>query len=126
MGDKALGKIYHMLSDYYDDNGDEIKRQRIFTHLYNEANRFRASNLQIDFEYGVGLNTGQGIAPACWLRVSNDLARTWSPEYAASIGATGAYGARAAWRRLGWADAFTFEVNISDPVKVSICGAYLT
>lgn len=125
VGDKTNGNVYEMSLDYYDDSGDEIISQRTFTHISNEGKRFRANELQIDFEYGVGINSGQGSAPVVWLEVSEDGGRTWSPQYQASIGALGAFRSRAVWRRLGLADIMTFRVSITDPVKRSICGSYL-
>jgi hypothetical protein len=60
MGDYKSGKIYEQSLDILDDDGEEIRRERIFTHLSNENNRFKANEIQIDFEGGVGLTTGQG------------------------------------------------------------------
>jgi hypothetical protein len=125
VGDKTNGKIYHMSSDYYDDNGDAIKRTRIFSHVFNEGQVLRANALQIDFERGVGLSSGQGSDPQAWIRVSRDFGQTWGPELYKSIGAIGNRLPRCVWRRLGLHEAFTVELNISDPVKVAICGAYL-
>lgn len=125
VGDKSEGKIYQMSLDFYDDDGDEIKRQRIFPHLNNEGERFPCNELQVDFEVGVGLTTGQGSAPLCWLEVSRDGGQTWGPELYKSIGAIGDYNARVVWRKLGIADTVTFRVSTSDPVKVVLLAAYL-
>lgn len=124
VGDRTDGIIYEMSQDFYDDNGDEIRRQRTFTHLYNEGQSFIVPEIQVDFEAGVGLTTGQGSAPVCWLEVSNDGGHTYSQEYQASIGALGNYKTRAVWRRLGQFEQLTCRVTITDPVKVAICGAY--
>lgn len=125
VGDYATGKVYDMSLSYYDDDGDEIRRERIFTHISDEASRFIVRELQVDFEYGVGLSSGQGSSPVAWLQTSNDGAQTWSAELQASIGAIGKRKSRAVWRRLGQFELFTCRVIISDPVKVAICGAYL-
>jgi hypothetical protein len=127
VGDKTNGNIYHMSLDYFDDDGREIRAERTFTHISDEGKSFKVKSLQVDFEYGVGLTSGQGSDPQCWLQVSDDGAKTWSPEYAASIGAIGNYKARAVWRRLGQTDGMmTFKVVITDPVKRAICGAYVS
>lgn len=125
VGDAASGKIYDMSLDYFDDDGEEIKRERTFTHLHNENNRFIVREIQVDFEDGVGLTTGQGDNPTVWLQTSNDGGRVFGTELQASIGAIGARSTRAVWRRLGQFDLLTVKVSISDPVKVAICGAYL-
>lgn len=125
VGDRANGNVYSMSLDYFDDNGNPIKAQRTFTHLCDEGKPIRSGTLEVDFEAGVGTQTGQGQNPVCTLEVSNDFAQTWSPEYPVTIGAAGVYLWRAVWRRLGFGYSFTFRVSITDPVKRSICGAYL-
>lgn len=125
VGDRRNGNIYDMSLNYYDDNGSPLKAQRTFTHICKEGKPLRAATLEIDFEAGVGTQSGQGQNPVCTLEVSNDFAQTWSPEYTSTIGAVGMYLWRAVWRRLGFGYSFTFRVSITDPVKRSICGAYL-
>lgn len=124
VGDKDTGAIYEMSQAYFDDNGRAIKRQRVFTHIHEEAQRLRVKELQVDFEYGVG-TSGQGLNPTAVLEVSTNGAKTWSPEYPAPIGAMGKYKTRAVWRRLGMSDIFTFRLSVTDPVKIAICGAYM-
>jgi hypothetical protein len=125
VGDRNNGNIYDMSLNYFDDNGSPLKAQRTFTHICNEGKPLRAATLEIDFESGVGTQTGQGQNPVCTLEISNDFAQTWSPEYPSTIGAVGIYLWRAVWRKLGFGYSFTFRVSITDPVKRSICGAYL-
>lgn len=125
VGDRLSNKIYEMHEDIYSDNGREIKRQRTFTHINNEGKRARLSELQVDFETGVGLTTGQGSDPVANLEVSTDGGHTFGNELSVGIGQKGDRNARAVWRRLGYGSQFTFRVTISDPVKVAICGAYL-
>lgn len=126
VGDRRNGKIYEMDMDFYDDAGDAIKRQRITTHLSDENKRIRLNRLNIDFETGVGLQTGQGEDPLATLYISNDGARTWSNGYTTSIGRVGKYRTKAEWRRLGLFEVATFKVEISDPVKIAMIGAYLS
>lgn len=125
VGDRLSNKIYEMHEDIYSDNGREIKRQRTFTHINNEGKRARLSELQVDFEYGVGLTSGQGSDPVANLEVSTDGGHDFGNMLPVSIGKKGDRKARAVWRRLGYGSQFTFRLTISDPVKVAICGAYL-
>jgi hypothetical protein len=81
--------------------------------------------LQIQFQPGVGLNTGQGKDPQAMLRWSSDGGSTWSSEHWVSIGKMGRYTNRAIWRRLGWSRDRIFEVAISDPVNAVIVSANL-
>lgn len=126
VADKTNGVLYEMSNDYYDDDGNEIFRQRTFTHLHDENKRFVVRELQVDFEAGLGLTTGQGSNPVALLETSNDGGKTWSPQYTAEIGALGNYKARAVWRRLGQFDLFTARITVTDPIRVAICGAYLS
>lgn len=123
-GDRSDGKIYEIDLDVFTDNGQYIRRSRTFPHIQDESERFVINSLEVDFEGGVGLTSGQGVNPLVWLRLSKDGGHTWSNEYQAGIGALGNYKARAVWRRLGYQRDATFEVSVSDPVKVYICGAY--
>lgn len=124
-GDRRNGNIYEMDMDIYSDNGDEIARDRIYTHISNEGERVRYNSLEIGFETGVGLQSGQGSDPVCSLRISKDGGRTYGPSYTASIGAVGEYNKKVAFRRIGIAEQLTFWLRITDPVKVAITGSYL-
>jgi hypothetical protein len=131
VGDKTNGNVYEMSEDIYDDAGNEIRSERIFTHLGNEGKSFSVNTIQIDFEYGVGLTAGedgspnQGEDPVVWLQISVDGGRTWGSELLATIGKIGAYKWRAYWNKIGYTEnQMTFKVVITDPVKRAICGAY--
>lgn len=125
VGDRSSANIYQLKLDNYADNTLPILRSRTFTHISNNGEPFRINSLLVDFEYGVGLATGQGSDPQCWLEVSKDGGITWGRKLYASIGAIGQRNVRAIWRKLGNFDRqVTFKVSISDPVKVAICGAY--
>jgi hypothetical protein len=125
VGDRENNKIYELSLDAFDDDGDAILRERTYTHLVDEQKRIRYNSLVIGFEVGVGLQSGQGIAPVVSLSLSKDGARTWSDEYTTSIGAVGDYQKQVTFRRLGIAEQMTFRIRISDPVKVAIIGSYL-
>lgn len=126
VGDRSSGNLYELSLDVYTDNGQEIKRKRILSHVGDEGKRFKINSFRVDFERGVGLTSGQGSAPVASLRVSKDGGRSWSDEYTASIGAMGVRLPKCEWRRLGYFELFTAELTISDPVKVAICGAYIS
>lgn len=125
LGSRLDGSIYELSMDVYTDNGNPIKRQRIYTHLLDELSYVRYNSLQIGFENGVGLTSGDGSNPQASLRISRDGARTWSNYFNASIGAIGKYQQQVKFRRLGIHQQCTFELNISEPVKVAITGSYL-
>lgn len=126
VGDRASGNVYQLDMETYTDNGNEIKSLRRFAHIGQEGQRFTVNSLQVDFERGVGLTSGQGSAPVAALRVSRDGGQSWSNEYTASIGALGVRLPRCKWNRLGQFELATFEISITDPVRRRICGAYIT
>jgi len=72
--------------------------------------------------------TVQGANPQVMLRWSDDGGHTWSNEHWASMGATGEYGRRIFWRRLGMTMKLrdrVYEISGTDPVKIAIMGAEL-
>jgi len=94
-------------------------------HIVSDFQRQYFEELQIQFQPGVGLSTGQGQDPQAMLRWSNDGGSTYSNEHWTSIGKIGKYQNRAIWRRLGTARDRVWEVSISDPVKAAIVSANL-
>lgn len=125
VGDRRNGRLYEMSMDFYDDAGDEIARERTYTHLIDEKKRIRYNSLEINFETGVGLQSGQGSDPKISLQVSKDGAKTWSDWFDASIGRIGEYQKTVKFRRLGIAEIMTFKIRITDAIKVAITGSYL-
>jgi len=125
VGDYSNGKIYHLDRNVYTDDGQNVKRMRRAPHLTTDLQRQYFEELQLQFQPGVGLSTGQGDNPQAMLRWSNDGGSTWSSEHWTTIGQMGKYTNRAIWRRLGTARDRIFEVTISDPVKAVIVSANL-
>lgn len=125
VGDYENGKIYQLSRSIYTDDGQPIRRIRRAPHITTDLQRQYFHELQIQFQPGVGLSTGQGQDPQAMLRWSNDGGSTWSNEYWTTIGKQGKYQNRAIWRRLGWSRDKVFEVSISDPVKAVIVSANL-
>ena len=125
VGDYDNGIIYKLDSNNYTDNGQLIKRVRRAPHLVTDLQRQYFDELQIQFQPGVGLSTGQGNDPQAMLRWSDDGGSTWSNEHWTTIGLTGSYKNRAIWRRLGQTRDRVFEVTVTDPIKAVIISANL-
>jgi len=125
VGDYSNGKIYHLDRNVYTDDGQNVKRLRRAPHLTVDLQRQYFEELQLQFQPGVGLSTGQGDDPQAMLRWSSDGGSTWSSEHWTTIGKIGKYTNRAIWRRLGTARDRIFEVSVSDPVKAVIISANL-
>lgn len=127
VGDYQTNLLYIMSRQVYTDNGAPLRALRRTPHLWKKSTRERMfySQLQIEFTPGVGLQTGQGSAPQCMLRWSNDGAFTWGNEHWITIGSAGATRNRAIFRQLGEARDRVFEMVIDDPVPRDIIGATL-
>jgi len=125
VGDYSNGKIYKLDPLNYTDDGQHVRRLRRAPHLVADFQREYFDELQIQFQPGVGLSTGQGQNPQAMLRWSDNGGSTWSNEHWTTIGLIGKYANRAIWRRLGTARDRVFEVSISDPVKAVIISANL-
>ena len=125
VGDYQNGNVYQLDNEVYTENGATIRRLRRAPHLVTELQRQYFAEMQIQFQPGVGLQTGQGDNPQAMLRWSNDGGSTWSNEHWTSIGRVGRYQNRAIWRRLGWSRDRIFEVVVSDPIKAVIISANL-
>ena len=125
VGDRRNGNIYEMSLEYYDDNGEEIVSERIFTHLSDMDKRMRYNGLEIGLETGVGNLNGEGQDPLISMQLSKDGARTWSNWFTQRLGKTGEYLTKVSFRRLGIAEQMTFKIRISAPVKKALTGSYL-
>lgn len=123
VSDYENGNIYTLDSTVYADNGEARPVEITGRHVFTSGFRLAISHLQIFFEAGTGLATGQGENPQACLCVSRDGGFTWGNEMWRSIGAIGSYLARAMWNRLGQSRDFIFRVRVTDPVKVVITGA---
>lgn len=125
VGDYLIGRIYEMSLANHDDGGNALQRRVISPPIEAGGNRVSMSNLQVHFEHGVGLTSGQGSDPQVILDWSDDGGKTWSNEKWASIGKIGEYLKRAIWRRLGSFRYRVFRVTYSDPTPFTVYGADL-
>lgn len=88
----------------------------------------RHMRLELKFETGVGLVSGQGSDPQAMLRFSDDGGRHWSNEHWRPLGAQGATEVIVAWNRLGMAGEDgngdrVYEVSVTDPVRRTLVEA---
>jgi hypothetical protein len=126
VGDYENGNLYALESNYYTDNGQELRRMRIAPHMSNDLKRIQYHSFQLDAEVGVGsIEESQGNDPEVILQFSNDGGFTWSNEKRTKLGKIGNYLTRVMWRRLGIARDRVFKVVISDPVKIALIGAHI-
>lgn len=125
VGDATGTKLYHLSSDYMDEDGTQIVRVRRSPHMHDGLSMIRYQSIAIDMETGMGLVTGQGKNPQAMLRYSSDGGRTWSAELWKDAGALGKYKTRMKWSRHGMARDRVYELYCSDPVRWVILGCEL-
>lgn len=124
VSDYESGRIYLLDPNTYTENGAGVRRQFVGRHVFKEE-RQSIHSFWLDMEAGVGNASGQGSDPQAVLRYSIDGGHSWSNELSAPIGATGAYGTRVKWERLGRARDFVFEVTVTDPIKTVFVNGFL-
>lgn len=123
VGDFNSGNVYVLDPTNYTDNGTPLLRERTTKHFIKGLKRRGIKNLQIDFETGTALVTGQGSNPQVMLQISKDGGRSWGIEKWVSSGLIGQYLWRARWLSLGFARDWTFRIRFSEPCAFRILGA---
>jgi hypothetical protein len=93
--------------------------------ISQDNKRLFHSRLELVFEQGVGLISGQGSDPKVMLRYSDDGGRTWSSERWRSLGRQGQFKTRTIWFQLGASRDRVYEYAISDPVRRTLILATL-
>lgn len=125
VGHFSDGRIYELDFDTYNDAGVTRKWIRSAQAIHKDRKRIFHNSLEIEFEAGVGLVTGQGSDPVVMLDWSDDGGHTWSNEHWTRIGKIGEYNKRARWNKLGQSRNRIYRVSGTDPVKIVIVGANL-
>jgi len=125
VGDYENGKIYELDFDTYDEDGVTIRRVRTAPSIKKEGKFIFHHYLEVFFEPGTGLYTGQGSDPMVALQYSDDGGHEWSSEIWRSVGKIGKYKWRAVWHRLGNSRDRNYRIIMTDPVKWVITGANL-
>ena len=131
VGDYTSGNLYQFSNSIFTEAGTRenpgaiIPCIRRAPHLTTDLKRQYFHDLQIQFQPGVGLQSGQGSNPTAMLKWSDDGGSTFSKEHWTSIGAAGQYKNRAIWRRLGVSRDRIFEVTVTDPVYRVVVSANL-
>ena len=134
VGDRSSGKIYEMSSQFLDDSGDFIIRNRTAPYIADEDRWLSFNKIQFEVNTGNGpmppLKDGRGNPrdPQIILDWSDDGARTWSQPRILSVGEAGHYQKRVIARRLGrcWGTrGRVFRVQCSDPVDWAFVDAYV-
>jgi hypothetical protein len=131
VGDYEDGRLYALDLDTYTDDDDAIYRERIWAQIEAEGHRMLFHKGELRAAMGVGLDGDPDVGPnppdwavdpQIWLSWSDDGGRTWSNQYARSLGRIGEFRTRAIWRRLGTTRNRYFKLWTSAPVPIALMG----
>lgn len=120
VGDAESGKIGELDVDTYADQGVTQLVSFTYQPIYAEQQRAFHDRLEIVFEPGVGLTTGQGSDPEVMMEYSDDGGLTYDFLPRKKPGKIGEYLDRVIWNALGSARQRVYRGSLSDPVKLSI------
>lgn len=125
VGDAIIGRVYDMDEHYHADGANALQRRIISPPIHRDGAYMSVPRLQVHFEHGVGLTSGQGSDPQVIMDWSDDGGKTWSNEHWASIGKIGEYRKRAIWRRTGRFRLRVYRLTYSEPTSFDVYGASL-
>lgn len=125
VGDSLSNKVGELKPDTFAEFGDQLVARCTAPSIANENRMILHKRLELVFETGVGLSTGQGSDPQVMLDWSDDGGRTWSNEHWRSLGAIGEYRTRVVLNRAGQARDRVYRYSISDPVRRTLIQAVL-
>ncbi len=124
MGSSTDGKLYSLDSDTFTDDSDPLIRIATTQPYSDSQNRMKWDSLEVLFETGSGISTGQGSDPQAMLRWSDDGGHTYGNSIWRDIGKIGEYLIRSIWNKLGISRNRVYELTISDPVRATVIGAF--
>jgi hypothetical protein len=119
---RANGRIYKLDPDVYTDAGETIIRESITKHVFHDYDRVSVEELGLDFEVGVGLQSGQGVDPKIMLQIGRDNGHTWGNIIERTLGRMGQYLSRVWAGPFGSSRDWLIRIRMSDPVKFALTG----
>jgi len=125
VGDSRSGKLGKIDPNTYTEWGDMLRMEWTYPSVYADGRRAFHKRLQIEFEMGVGLTTGQGSNPQVLLYVSDNGGVSFTALPTRSMGQIGQYRYRSIWNRLGSSDDRVYKAAVSDPVPVTVVDSQL-
>lgn len=123
VGDYANGKVYEQSLDYFDDDGNPIRRERTIPHLANSAEDWiYHQRFTLIMKTGIGLNDGaaEDVTPNVMLQWSDDGGSEFGNEHWREAGKIGRRKWRVFWNRLGRSRDRVYKLVTSVRCKVLI------
>lgn len=124
VGSRVGNELYDLKVDAFDDDGEAIIWQATSPPVATENNSLARHNfLRIDAGTGVGLTLGGD--PEIFISWADEDGERFNSPKLMSLGALGDTRKRMFRRRLGQARSRTYRLQGSDPVALSLIGAYV-
>jgi hypothetical protein len=123
--DGSSGRIGTLDPTYYTHWDRPQLMQWTYQNVYSENETAFHDRLEIVFQKGTGLISGQGSDPKVMLDISDDGGMTWRTLPPRDIGMIGQYKARAYWDRLGSSKDRVYRASVSDPVITTVLDTQL-
>lgn len=123
-GSRFTGRIYRLDLNNFEDAGTPLVRRRVTAVQHSNGHLLDWWEVVIDAESGVGRPSGAGEDPKIRMRYSDDGGMSWSQQMVEPLGREGQGRRRAVFRNLGQSRARVFELEVADPVPVTLIAAY--
>jgi hypothetical protein len=117
VGDAETGALGYLSANTFTEFGDTLRLENTSPPVGQDNIRLTHSRVELVFEQGVGILTGQGSDPKVMLQFSDDGGRTWSNERWRSLGRMGEFKRRTIWWRNGKSRDRIYRYSMSDPVR---------
>lgn len=122
-GDISTNQFFRVGWDVYDEAGTPLVSRRRTVFITDNQERLFHSLLELLLD--TGHDPSGGDTAEVRIRYSDDGGYTFTNYKSASLGALGQYGKRVQFWRLGQTRARVFDIEVSDPVKADLLGAFL-
>lgn len=123
VADLTGNKLGELDSDTFSEWGEVLRSSATSPPIMNDNRWMFHHRLELVFEQGVGVPSGQGSDPQVMIRFSDDGGRTWSNEKWRGMGRIGDFRKRVCVHRCGRARDRVYEFAISDPVRRTLIQA---
>ncbi len=123
-GSRLAARYYRLDTSNYTDVGGDFVRRRVTQVFHRHNHLMDWWELVVDVQSGVGNQVDPGSNPQLRLRYSDDGGATWSQTLSEPLGKIGERQRRAVYRNLGSSRQRVFELEMSDPVELTIIAAY--
>jgi hypothetical protein len=111
--------------DVFTEFGETMRLECDSAEVFDEGREIDHDCLELHFDVGHGLASGQGSDPKVMFQFSDDSGHSWSNEKWRSLGRMGEYKNRVRLLRAGRSRRRVYKYVVSDPVRRTMVGAYL-